>query len=737
MSDTAKKQEYSFEYDSKNNFAHSLVANLTEKTLKESAFDPDSYEKPYNSDDIYRSTGDFTVYESMMKDDQVDAAIQLKKDLVLGSGFEITGSEEVKEDIVEDVIRALTDDQMIPFEDQLEEVISAYEFGFSLTEKVFGKRDDGSLTLKKLCTRHPNTWLMEQDERGTVVDYIQRGAHKDVSIRSSSLIHYINKNKFQNPFGNSDLRSAHTSWRIKVEVLKYYAIFLEKYAGGTAVGKYPKAMPKQARSDLFDALKRLQQGTAMTLPEGVEVEIMEAKSDGDAFEKALNLFNVFIGRAIMIPDLLGYSGSETSGGSFSLGENQMEVFFKHIRRRRKTLEQIINHHIIKPIVVFNHGILNEYPKFVFKPIKDEDSKELAKLWIEAVNGKLYVPSDDEINHFREQVNFPRGEVERVEIQPNPMFATGDGDEESPEEEAPESVEDNTEGEEKEEYAFKKSASGFDKKTDFPSIKKQMEGGEQVLLDATKPILEDMMSRLISSINKKKIIQDKQVDRLDSLKLDRKADMRRAIEKQFKTLFLNAKQHASNELFKQNYAKVDIEQEFLDFLEREIIFYIGDVEQTLLKEVRIQAMAAIRDGLPFSAVEQFVRTELSKKAQVSLERWARTKTTEVFNRGRLEFFNSSGVVDGYEYSAILDGRTTVICAGLHGKKFKKGTEPIPPMHFNCRSTLVPITRFEQFSPDEKAGGETVETRRGDRISTGRSRDIDKFIEDEKGAGFSKR
>jgi SPP1 gp7 family putative phage head morphogenesis protein len=735
LSDQAKKEEFAVEYDSKNNFAHSLVANLTEKTVKESAYDPDSYENPYPADDIYRSTGDYTIYESMLKDDQIDAAIQLKKDLVLGSGFEVTGSEEVDEEIIDDVLQALTDDQMIPFEDQLEEILSAYEFGFSLTEKIFGKRDDGSLTLKKLCTRHPNTWLIYQDSRGYVVDYVQRASHSDVSIKASSLIHYINKNKFQNPFGNSDLISAHTAWRIKIEVMKYYAIFLEKYSGGTALGKYPKAMPKQARSDLFDALKRLQQGTAMTLPEGVEVEIMEAKSNGEAFQKALDLFNVFIGRAIMIPDLLGYSGSETKGGSFSLGENQMEVFFKHIRRRRKTLEQIINHHIIKPIVVFNHGILEEYPKFTFKPIKDEDTKELARLWIEAVRGKFYEPSDEEINHFREQVNFPRGEVDRVEQQQFPAF--GKPKNEKPKEEAPKEAGDNTEGKERDDFTFKQPEKTFGKKVDFSAIKKQLEGGEQLVINESASIVDDILSRLISSINKKKIVQDKQVDRLKSLKIERKADLRRALEKQFKQVFLNAKQQASNELFKQNFAKLDIDQDFLDFLEEEIFFYIGDMEEMLLKEIRIEALAAIRDGKPFSVVEQFVRTELANTARVSIERWARTKTTEVFNRGRLEFFNSSGVIAGYEYSAILDGRTTVICAGLHGKKFRAGTEPTPPMHWNCRSVLLPITRFEEFEPDTKAGGITVETKRSGPISTGKQRDIDKFIEEEIGEGFSRR
>jgi hypothetical protein len=57
--------------------------------------------------------------------------------------------------------------------------------------------------------------------------------------------------------------------------------------------------------------------------------------------------------------------------------------------------------------------------------------------------------------------------------------------------------------------------------------------------------------------------------------------------------------------------------------------------------------------------------------------------------------------------------------LHGKFFKAGDEPIPPMHFNCRSVLVPITKYEEFKPTESIKGQPV----------------DEFIEENKGKGFS--
>ena len=40
-------------------------------------------------------------------------------------------------------------------------------------------------------------------------------------------------------------------------------------------------------------------------------------------------------------------------------------------------------------------------------------------------------------------------------------------------------------------------------------------------------------------------------------------------------------------------------------------------------------------------------------------------------------------------AILDSRTTKLCAGYHGKTFEVGRGPRPPLHWYCRSTRVPL------------------------------------------------
>ena len=86
------------------------------------------------------------------------------------------------------------------------------------------------------------------------------------------------------------------------------------------------------------------------------------------------------------------------------------------------------------------------------------------------------------------------------------------------------------------------------------------------------------------------------------------------------------------------------------------------------------------------------------------RMARTITNDVYNRAHLDRYEDSGVVDGVQYSAHIDERTSDICLMLNGTIWGLSDKDIqvPPLHFNCRSRLVPyfgkIPGKRDFSKD---------------------------------------
>src|SRR3990167_5385839 len=138
--------------------------SFTEQTIRDSYLYPDSIFSPWNPDDLVQKHQDYSLYDEMLKDDQVSVCLQIKKDVVLSSGFDFISENDDHEDIVKDLHIAICEDPEWSFEEMLEEIISAYEFGFSISEKVFKYRDDGKLSLKWIKTRYPGTWLLHTDE---------------------------------------------------------------------------------------------------------------------------------------------------------------------------------------------------------------------------------------------------------------------------------------------------------------------------------------------------------------------------------------------------------------------------------------------------------------------------------------------------------------------------------------------------------------------------------------------
>ena len=80
--------------------------------------------------------------------------------------------------------------------------------------------------------------------------------------------------------------------------------------------------------------------------------------------------------------------------------------------------------------------------------------------------------------------------------------------------------------------------------------------------------------------------------------------------------------------------------------------------------------------------------------VQLKTLTRTAITETSNFiSNTTYKLNDDVVQGYQYVATLDSRTSLICGRLDGKVYSLDNEnaPQPPQHFNCRSTTIPVIK----------------------------------------------
>ena len=119
-----------------------------------------------------------------------------------------------------------------------------------------------------------------------------------------------------------------------------------------------------------------------------------------------------------------------------------------------------------------------------------------------------------------------------------------------------------------------------------------------------------------------------------------------------------------------------------------------------KRVEHTIRAGIAEGKPIVNIARDVRATapVSITQSVGL---ARTSVTSVAAQADLAVYERNDkMLRGYRYVAVLDSRTTAICAFRDGKIYAvDDRKHLPPAHWNCRSTTVPIVRsFESLKGD---------------------------------------
>ncbi len=85
-----------------------------------------------------------------------------------------------------------------------------------------------------------------------------------------------------------------------------------------------------------------------------------------------------------------------------------------------------------------------------------------------------------------------------------------------------------------------------------------------------------------------------------------------------------------------------------------------------------------------------KNSVSRKAFKDVESVVLTVTNGIQNDARQALYEAnSDIIKKEKFSATLDSSTTFECASNDGKVFPQGEGPVPPLHFRCRSTRVPI------------------------------------------------
>jgi phage gp29-like protein len=392
-------------------------------------------------DEIVARKG-WATYKEMLHDDQVKACLEFKKILVVGRAFELKPADDssaaaLQAKFVEEVFSRLN------IEEVLHNALTAFEFGYSLAEQVFERdiwdaRNDGDgkqyVFLKKLQHRDPRDLVLKMDYHGNYVGMKQWGVagvpKGVVELAPEKTWLFTHDKRFGNLYGQSDLRAAYRSWWAKKFVIQFWNVYLERFGAPMTKMTYPLGASDQLKTNLKTILSNLSSKTEILVPEGVNVNLVEATRGGNAgYEQALSFHNNSIARAMLMVALLGADGdANRQTASTSQSFLHVRILFKVADQISQKLSASLMEQVIRPLLDLNFET-PAYPDFIWQDYGQFEGMAVADEIRQLHAAGIIEMDQRDVNYVRSILGLPlRDELDDPDevIRPQPLPPPGGG-----------------------------------------------------------------------------------------------------------------------------------------------------------------------------------------------------------------------------------------------------------------------------------------------------------------------
>jgi hypothetical protein len=102
-----------------------------------------------------------------------------------------------------------------------------------------------------------------------------------------------------------------------------------------------------------------------------------------------------------------------------------------------------------------------------------------------------------------------------------------------------------------------------------------------------------------------------------------------------------------------------------------------------REIRQTIAGMVGEGATLPEISRVVSDLIDTRQKRHADTLTRTIVNHTSSRARhAALEENAGLLEGYEWVAVLDLRTTLICGGRDGMTYRVGRGPLPPAHWNC-------------------------------------------------------
>lgn len=286
----------------------------------------------HNDDDTLITRGGgkgLKIYDELERDAHTYADLQKRKLAVVARAWDVTPASDDAADIqVAEMVRELI--QRLQFDRVCMDLLDATLKGFSVGEvmwEVYDSHEHGGLVAPAdviARSQRRFTFGKKRDDQSRqhplrLLTESQMTEGEELPDRKF-IVHRFGA-KDGSPYGLGLGNRLFWPVFFKKQGIGFWLTFCDKFGSPTSVGKYPKGAPEAEQKKLLAMLRRIANDVGIIVPEGTEVELLEAQRSGsiDTYERLARYMDEQISKAI-----LGGTMTSTSHAS-GLGSGQAQV----------------------------------------------------------------------------------------------------------------------------------------------------------------------------------------------------------------------------------------------------------------------------------------------------------------------------------------------------------------------------------------------------------------------------
>ncbi|WP_413207982.1 DUF935 domain-containing protein [Rhodospirillum sp. A1_3_36] len=232
------------------------------------------------ADDVLKSLHwDLGKYRETLRDEQVKTCFQQRIDAVIAAEWRVEpGADDMESKKAADHLREQL--EALRFDEDTRQALHANWYGFAVGEAMWG-RDAGKVILEDILFRKAERFRWHRD--GTFRKLAAGHPEGLVMPERKLWVPRIADDSDDHPHAPGLARWCWWPAWLKKHGLKFWSIALEKFGAPTVAGTYPKGATPAEIAKTLEAAMALAFDTAVALPEGAALELVEAKrqSGGD------------------------------------------------------------------------------------------------------------------------------------------------------------------------------------------------------------------------------------------------------------------------------------------------------------------------------------------------------------------------------------------------------------------------------------------------------------------------